>query len=58
MAKLVFDFVSELDVSGQVFVGDEDPTNRTSLLWHKRVFTVATHHSQVLTLNKRELLNL
>jgi len=34
MAKLVFDFVSELNVPRQVFVGDEDPTNRARLLRH------------------------
>ncbi len=34
MAKLVFDFVSELDVSGQIFVGYEDPANWTGLLRH------------------------
>jgi hypothetical protein len=50
VAELVLDLVSQLDVPGQVLVGDQDSAHRAGLFRHQGVFAaVATHHSQILT---------
>jgi hypothetical protein len=41
MAKLVFNLVSELDVSCQVLVSDQDSTNWTGFFRHQGIFAVA-----------------
>ena len=37
MAKFVLDLVPQLDMPGQILVGDEDPTDWTGLLRHQCV---------------------
>ena len=50
MAELVLDLVPQLDVPGQILVGDQYSTNWAGLFWHQGVFSQASAQpSKVLT---------
>lgn len=50
MAELVLDLVPQLDVPGQILVGDQNSTNWAGLFGHQGVFPQASAQpSKVLT---------